>query len=206
MATIRLQPPDRFDFKSPDIWPKWRRRFEQFRTASGLSAASAAQQVNTLLYCLGEEADDVLSSTNITDAERLVYDTVLQKFDDFFEVRRNVIFERARFNRRNQLDGESSEKYITELYSLIDGCNYGDLKEEMLRDRLVVGIKDQELSEKLQLDPDLTLEKAKKTDCPTKRSCEGTAPSAKRRSEKGFIIGRGQTASLAEETSEQTTR
>ena len=91
MATIRLQPPDRFDFKSPDIWPKWRRRFEQFRTASGLSAASAAQQVNTLLYCLGEEADDVLSST--TDAQRLVYDTVLQKFDDFFKVRRNVIFE-----------------------------------------------------------------------------------------------------------------
>ena len=32
----------------------------------------------------------------------------------------------------------------------------------MLRNRLVVGIKDQELSEKLQLDPDLTLEKAKK--------------------------------------------
>ena len=123
MASIRLQPPEHFDFKSPDSWPKWKRRFEQFRTASGLSTAEAAQQVNTLLYCMGAEADDVLSSTNITTPERLVYATVLQKFEDFVNVRRNVIFERARFNKRSQLEGESSERYITELYSLVDGCN-----------------------------------------------------------------------------------
>ena len=39
----------------------------------------------------------------------------------------------------------------------------GILKDELLRDRLDVGIRDQELSKKLQLDPDLTLEKTKKT-------------------------------------------
>ena len=36
------------------------------------------------------------------------------------------------------------------------------MTEEMIRDRLIVGIKDRSLSEKLQLDPDLSLEKAKK--------------------------------------------
>ena len=40
-------------------------------------------------------------------------------------------------------------------------CNYGDLKDELLRDRLVVGIRDSGLSEKMQTDPTLTLEKAK---------------------------------------------
>ena len=35
----------------------------------------------------------------------------------------------------------------------------------MIRDRLVVGILDKSLSERLQLDPDLTLEKAKKMVC-----------------------------------------
>ena len=38
----------------------------------------------------------------------------------------------------------------------------GALKEEMLRDRLVVGIKDMSLSEKLQTDAELTLDKAKR--------------------------------------------
>ena len=39
---------------------------------------------------------------------------------------------------------------------------YGTLRDEMLRDRLVVGIRDAALSDKLQLDPTLTLESAKK--------------------------------------------
>ncbi len=48
------------------------------------------------------------------------------------------------------------------LYKLAEDYNYGDLKDEMIWDRLVVGIRDSSLSERLQLDSDLTLEKAKK--------------------------------------------
>ena len=161
MANIRLQPPAPFNFSKPDEWPKWRKRFEQFRSASGLNAEGEPRQVDTLLYCMGEEAESVLLSTNITADKRRQYSEVLSKFDSYFEVRRNTIFERARFNRRAQKQGESVEQYITELYYLIEFCAYGALKDEMLRDRLVVGIQDLSLSEKLQADPTLTLEKAK---------------------------------------------
>ena len=137
------------------------KRFEQFRVASGLSTEDESRQVNTLLYCLGEEADDVLASANNTTDDKKVYATVLTKFDSFFQVRKNVIFERARFNRRNQL-GELIEQYITALYRLVESCDYWTLKEEMLRDRIVVGIRDVALSERLQLDAKLTLEEAKK--------------------------------------------
>ena len=98
MANIRLQPPEPFQFKNPDDWPRWKRRFEQFRTASGLFKESAEQQVSTLLYCLGEEAEDVLISTNITEEERKTYESVRSHLDDFFKVRINVILERAKFN------------------------------------------------------------------------------------------------------------
>ena len=43
---------------------------------------------------------------------------------------------------------------------LLNFYNFGNLREELIRDRLVVGILDKQLSEKLQLDVDLTLEKA----------------------------------------------
>lgn len=162
MAQLQLQPPEPFNFRTPDDWPRWKRQFEQFREASSLAADSAKKQINTLLYCLGEEAEAVLSSTNITEDERKVYDTVVSKFDAFFLVRRNVIFERARFNQRNQLGGETVEQYIMELYKLAESCNYGEMTDEMIRDRLVVGIRDGALSQRLQLDPTLTLEKAKK--------------------------------------------
>ena len=77
-------------------------------------------------------------------------------------MRRNIVFERARFNQRSQGENESVEKYITELYHLAETCEYGDLKEQLLRDRIVVGIRDRAISQRMQMDPDLTLEKAKK--------------------------------------------
>ena len=104
---------------SPDEWPRWRKRYEQFRVASGLSTDSAAQQVSTLLYCLGDEAESVLMSTSATADGRKDHASIMAKFDAFFKIRRNIIFERTRFNRRNQQPGESAEQYIMALYSLL---------------------------------------------------------------------------------------
>ncbi len=67
-----------------------------------------------LLYCLGKEAESALASTGFAVAPDTKYDAVMEKFDAHFKVRRNVIFERARFNRRSQREGESIEQYITE--------------------------------------------------------------------------------------------
>ena len=61
---------------------------------------------------------------------------------------------------RKQEDGETVDSFITALYELAEHSNYGELCEEMIRDRLVVGIRDSKLSENLQLDGELTLEKA----------------------------------------------
>ena len=54
------------------------------------------------------------------------------------------------------------EQFITSLYNLAENCEYGEMKGEMIRDRIVVGTRDRALSEQLQLDTELTLEKAKK--------------------------------------------
>ena len=70
---------------------------------------------------------------------------MIQCLDQFFKVHQNVIYEKARFNRHDQQPGETVERYITALYSLVETCNYGEL-EEMLRDRLVVEIADLGLS------------------------------------------------------------
>ena len=71
-----------------------------------------------------------------------------------------MIYERARFNRRVQ-KGEMAEQYIAALYNLANNCNFRDFKEEMISDRLVAGIRDGALSQRLQTDENLMLEKAK---------------------------------------------
>ena len=107
MASFQVTPPDQFDFKKPADFEKWFVRFERFKTASGLSEKSQEQQVNALVYCMGKEADDVLKSFGLSDEEQKVYTTVTGKYVNYFNVRRNTIFERARFNLRKQEEGES---------------------------------------------------------------------------------------------------
>lgn len=72
--------PDSFSFSSPVEWPKWKRRFERFRIASGLTAKSEEEQVNTLIYYMGDTADDILLSFGLSDADLKVYDKVIKKF------------------------------------------------------------------------------------------------------------------------------
>ena len=71
----------------------------------------------------------------------------MAKFDGHFKVCKNVIFEWARFNRREQEEGETVEHFIASLYQLSEDCQYGEMRNELIRDRLVVGIRDLALLE-----------------------------------------------------------
>ena len=151
---------EKFNFSQPQDWPKWIRRFERFRQASGIASKSEESQVNTLVYSMGDKADDILQSFNLTEADQKKYSTVKDKFERYFVKRRNTIFEHAKFNKRKQEDNESVDEFITDVYCLAEHCGYAALHDEMVRDRIVVGIRDGHLSEKMQMDPELTLDKA----------------------------------------------
>ena len=53
------------------------KRFDRFRTASGLKKQPDPDQISTLIYCMGPEAEDVFAMFN--DA---LYGDVTQKFED----------------------------------------------------------------------------------------------------------------------------
>ena len=77
---------------------------------------------------MGDEADDILRSFQLSDEDKKLYDTVKSKFDAHFVKRRNVIFEQAKFNMRKQDRGESVDSFITDLYALAEYC--GDDKRQ----------------------------------------------------------------------------
>ena len=58
-----------------------------------------------------------------------------------------------------QRDEEPIEKFVRGLYELAENCDFPK-KNDQIRDCLVIGLKSKELSEKLQLREDLSLEKA----------------------------------------------
>lgn len=106
VATYQVPTPACFNFSKTEEWPKWIRRFEHFRKASGLQMKDGSVQVNTLLYSMGSDADDILLSFRLSEAEAEDYDTVKARFEAYFVKKKNVIYERAKFNLRHQNEDE----------------------------------------------------------------------------------------------------
>lgn len=162
MATQRpnLKEPEPFDFSKASEWTDWKKRFERYRIATKLSQESSEEQVNRLIYIMGPQADKLLSALGLTEAEQKDYNRVIRAFDEQFKVKRNRTYERAVFNQRYQKEEESIEEFVADLYTLAEHCEYGPLKDDLICDRVVVGIRDKELSKRLQLIDNLTLDVA----------------------------------------------
>lgn len=62
MVIFQIAPPNKFNFAQASEWPRWLRRFERFHVASGLIDKDEDNKVNTLVYTMGEEADEIFSS------------------------------------------------------------------------------------------------------------------------------------------------
>ncbi|RXN04213.1 Retrovirus-related Pol poly from transposon [Labeo rohita] len=157
----KFSPPESFDFSHPELWPEWKQRFHRFRIATKLDKESGEVQVCTLLYSLGKEAEHIVSTfVYAAEGDENRYDIVLDKLDNYFVPKVNVIHERARFHQRVQKQGESVEEFIRSLHELAETCAFGEVKGENIRDRLVIGVLDKDLSQRLQMMSDLSLERA----------------------------------------------
>ncbi|XP_063233695.1 uncharacterized protein LOC134537322 [Bacillus rossius redtenbacheri] len=158
-AQFHIVPPENFDFRALADWPKWIKRFERFRVASELCNKSEDSQVN-MLYCMGSEADEMLESFALSAEDIKKYSVVKSRFDKFFTVKKNIIYERAKIFKRRQQSGEPADVFINDVFKMAESCNLRDLKDELVTTVLVIGVADDKLSESLQMDQDLTSARA----------------------------------------------
>ncbi|XP_074620875.1 uncharacterized protein LOC141879483 [Acropora palmata] len=182
MVSSQIPFPDKLDSKKPEEWKRWIEGFECYRIAAGLDAKEEKVQINTLVYAMGRNANEIFKSFQLTEEDQ-VYETAKQRFETHFVGRTNVIFERARFNKRVQGAQESVIDFIESLFTLAETCQFGTLKEELIRDRIVVGIRNAVLSQKLMQDDTLTLDKA----VPSKQSLQSITKSLKEMAKMGKL-------------------
>ena len=83
-----------------ECWIRWSRRFEQYMIASGLQTKPQNEQVSKLLYAMGDWADNILA-TLCLDETKATYDEVCTPLNGYLDVRRNLIVQRALFNKWN---------------------------------------------------------------------------------------------------------
>ena len=78
----------------------------------------------------------------VNDDDKKDIDVVLQKLQRYCIGDTNEIYDRYRFNKRDQEPNESSDAYVTALRTLAKTCNFGVLENSLIRNRIVPGLRD----------------------------------------------------------------
>ena len=159
----RLSPPEvlSLDGNISENWRRWKQRFNIFSLASGLSGKDTKVQAATFLHVAGPEALEVYNTfTWDDDDDKSKVNKITEKFDQYCNPRKNITWERHKFNTRNQQPGETIDQYVTDLKTKAQTCEFAQLKDSLIRDRIVCGIICDKTRARLLKEGELTLQTA----------------------------------------------
>ncbi|XP_029054611.2 uncharacterized protein K02A2.6-like [Osmia bicornis bicornis] len=148
--------PFRMEGNAAANWKRFKRQFDNYITAFYDSVAEK-RKIAILLHAGGEEINEIYASFALESPELQV---VIGHFDEYFLPQTNVTYERFVFLNRKQQQEESHEQFMVALKNLSKTCQFGALKEELIKDIFVSGISDKGLQEKLLRTEMLDIKKA----------------------------------------------
>ena len=158
-----FKPPESLslDGNLAENWRRWKQRFELYLEASGASEKSEKSQAATLLHVAGAEAIEVYNTFQWDhDGDEMKVKPIMAKFEAYCNPRKNVTWERHVFNTRNQLPGESIDHLVTDLRTKARTCEFGELTDSLIRDRIIEGVNNDGIRSRLLREADLPLQKA----------------------------------------------
>ena len=154
-----IKPPGPVSFEKDSIlnWKLWKQLWHHYTIVSGLGDQTEAYQKSFLISVMGLEALQLYNACDPADTDTAKI--ILEKLDMQILGETNDTFERYKFNTAVQGD-ESIDTYVAQLKELSKTCNFCDcIKESLLRDRIVIGVKDNEVRKSLLAERKLTLKK-----------------------------------------------
>ena len=140
-------------------WRKFHQQFKIYLRASDKEGSSDQTKVAVLLNLVGEDAIELFNTFALTDSDFKKLARVVKAFEDYCIPRKNIIYERYQFWQCMQDDCEKVDQFVMRIRTLVKTCEYND-RDEMIRDKLVFGIKDDATKQKLLSREDLQLKQA----------------------------------------------
>jgi hypothetical protein len=130
-------------------WRKFKRAFDWYLEAKDLGKASDKRKVAIFLTVAGSEARELFATFTFEDGEENKYQVVIGKFEEHCKEEENETVERYKLRSTIQREGETFDQFFTELRKKAKSCGFGELRDSMIRDQIVIGIMDSRLREKL---------------------------------------------------------
>ena len=140
-----------------DKWKKWKQKFLIFMDAAIKDGETEKRKLAILLNLIGEKGQQIFNTFKVVREEAKLAD-VLKLYGDYCEPKKNLVFERFQFYSVKQSPSQSMENFVTEVKTRAASCEFKE-EDNMVRDRLVMGVCNSQLQERLLLEADLTLKK-----------------------------------------------
>ncbi|UYV81648.1 K02A2.6-like [Cordylochernes scorpioides] len=157
-----IKPPAEFvPYSNEKKWETWRESFEIFAIAVNLESMPLVRQRAILKHIAGEKTVMIYKTFHISEND--TYPNVKEMLDmltNHFKPFKNTIQRRNAFFTCVQKEKQGIMEFVTELKHLAQECEFENLTESLIRDRLIIGILDREVKRKLLEDPQLTLPRA----------------------------------------------
>ena len=111
-------------------WKQWKLVSNAYDLVTSLNEQTDEYQVAALITCIGPKALTIHNGLPFqSEDEKRNLAKILELWESYCLRKMNIIYERYRFNDRNQDAGESIDPYASNLRSLSDTCNFGMLKD-----------------------------------------------------------------------------
>lgn len=163
-STSKIKPINLEESNLAKEWKNWFIQFKIFLRASALENDDDSRKTALLLHHMGPDCLEIFSSFNV-DIDKIKYDDLVKKFEDYFVPKANTALERHKFFTRSQRPNESIEDYVTALKNLSLNCEFGSLREDLVKDIFICGLREnlRFIKEKLLNEENIKLEKAVQT-------------------------------------------
>ena len=157
-----IVPPEKLQTKGniAENWKTFKQVWTNYAIITNLDKQTEKYRVALFLHCIGTEALKIYNGMSFTEDEPGKLDVIMDKFDEFTIGEVNETYERYVFNSRNQEEDESIDAYVAILRTLARTCNFCDcLKDSLIRDRIVFGVRNDKTRKKLLQERKLSLKK-----------------------------------------------
>ena len=141
-------------------WEFFRQQWEDYEVATGLDKQDQKIRLATFRSVMGKECLQIFLNLKLSDDDRKDINACITALENYFKPKRNVVYERYMFNTCSQQPEESVDGYVNRLRKCASTCQFGTLTEELIRDRLVLGLRNQSTKLRLLKEEDLSLNKA----------------------------------------------
>ena len=150
----------KIDVFNPEVeeFSAYLERIELYFDANGIREE---KQVPVFLSLLGAKTYSLLRTLVAPSSPReQSFKDLAKLLKGHFEPKPLVIAERFAFHRRNQQPGETVMEYLAELRRLATHCEFNNYLNEALRNRLVCGLKSENVQKRLLAEDNLDLKRA----------------------------------------------